>query len=186
MGTTKHKRRVRCRAFILATVFLIVLMALVSAVFMVSTAVAQVTTCSDCHNDTTLISGKKIQWETSLHGTGEAYLRGTSASCAGCHSGGGFSDMIAAGLDPDEVTVGDPNPTRQECRTCHQIHVTDTGTDWALETIAPVNLFALTDKTFDGGNGNLCASCHQPRRDCLLYTSPSPRDRTRSRMPSSA
>ena len=24
------------------------------------------------------------------------------------------------------------------------------------------------------------------RRDCLLYTSPSPRDRTRSRMPSSA
>ena len=25
-----------------------------------------------------------------------------------------------------------------------------------------------------------------PARDCLLYTSPSPRDRTRSRMPSSA
>ena len=26
----------------------------------------------------------------------------------------------------------------------------------------------------------------EPRKDCLLYTSPSPRDRTRSRMPSSA
>ena len=26
----------------------------------------------------------------------------------------------------------------------------------------------------------------RPRKDCLLYTSPSPRDRTRSRMPSSA
>ena len=30
--------------------------------------------------------------------------------------------------------------------------------------------------------GNLCANA----RACLLYTSPSPRDRTRSRMPSSA
>ena len=27
---------------------------------------------------------------------------------------------------------------------------------------------------------------HKPRDTCLLYTSPSPRDRTRSRMPSSA
>ena len=27
---------------------------------------------------------------------------------------------------------------------------------------------------------------HSPREVCLLYTSPSPRDRTRSRMPSSA
>ena len=26
----------------------------------------------------------------------------------------------------------------------------------------------------------------EPNKDCLLYTSPSPRDRTRSRMPSSA
>ena len=33
---------------------------------------------------------------------------------------------------------------------------------------------------------NSNASRNGPRRDCLLYTSPSPRDRTRSRMPSSA
>ena len=31
-----------------------------------------------------------------------------------------------------------------------------------------------------------CESCGVPNADCLLYTSPSPRDRTRSRMPSSA
>ena len=30
------------------------------------------------------------------------------------------------------------------------------------------------------------ASRHEDVKDCLLYTSPSPRDRTRSRMPSSA
>ena len=32
----------------------------------------------------------------------------------------------------------------------------------------------------------ICAQCGQPLFTCLLYTSPSPRDRTRSRMPSSA
>ena len=32
----------------------------------------------------------------------------------------------------------------------------------------------------------LDAACGVSSRDCLLYTSPSPRDRTRSRMPSSA
>ena len=38
------------------------------------------------------------------------------------------------------------------------------------------------DKRLSKDNTISCASCH----DCLLYTSPSPRDRTRSRMPSSA
>lgn len=121
-------------------------------------------TCADCHNDTTLITGKKTAWAESGHGTGEAYVRGTSAGCAGCHSGGGFSAMVAAGQSPDKVTAGDPNPTRQDCRACHQIHTSYTGADWALETTAPVKLFAIADKTFDGGKGNLCANCHQPRR----------------------
>jgi len=31
-----------------------------------------------------------------------------------------------------------------------------------------------------------CRLCLEAGYDCLLYTSPSPRDRTRSRMPSSA
>jgi hypothetical protein len=68
-------------------------------------------TCTVCHNDTTLITGKETAWSTSVHGTGTAYLRGTSASCAGCHSGGGFSAMVAAGLTPNEVTDGDPDPS---------------------------------------------------------------------------
>ncbi|UCD99101.1 MAG: hypothetical protein JSV42_19550 [Chloroflexota bacterium] len=120
--------------------------------------------CTECHNDTTLIVGKKTAWSESLHGSGEAYVRGTNASCAGCHSGGGFSARIAAGLNPDEVAEGDPNPTRQDCRTCHQIHVTYTGEDWALESTDPVDFFAVEGATYDGGEGNLCANCHQPRR----------------------
>jgi hypothetical protein len=122
-------------------------------------------TCTECHNDTTLLSGKETAWSESLHGTGEAYVRGTSASCAGCHSGGAFSERVAAGLSPIEVEAGDPNPTRQDCRTCHQIHTTYTKEDFALETTDPVALYAFEGQTFDGGMGNLCANCHQPRRD---------------------
>jgi len=119
-------------------------------------------TCTACHTEEPIITGKRLQWEESQHGSGEAYVRGTSSSCAGCHSGGGFSDRIAAGLDPDEVEAGDPNPTRQDCRTCHQIHTTYTGADFALETTDPVTLF-VSGETFDMGLGNLCANCHQPR-----------------------
>jgi hypothetical protein len=67
-------------------------------------------------------------------------------------------------LNPGEVEAGDPNPTRQDCRACHQIHTTYTGADFALETTEPVELFAFDGVTFDGGKGNLCGQCHQPRR----------------------
>jgi hypothetical protein len=62
-----------------------------------------------------------------------------------------------------EVEAGDANPTHQDCRTCHQIHVTYTSADWALETNAPVTT-VTSGATFDGGSGNLCANCHQARR----------------------
>jgi hypothetical protein len=121
-------------------------------------------TCTECHNDTTIITGKKAAWSESIHGTGEAYVRGTSAGCAGCHSGGAFKEMVAAGLNPSEVESGDPNPTHQDCRTCHLIHTSYTGADWALTTTDAVTLYAFEDATYDGGSGNLCANCHQPRR----------------------
>jgi hypothetical protein len=121
-------------------------------------------TCTECHNDTSLITGKQTAWSESRHGSGEAFVRGTSASCAGCHSGAGFSARVAAGLNPDEVEEGDPNPTRQDCRACHQIHTTFTGEDFALETTDPVEFYAVEGAVYDGGEGNLCANCHQPRR----------------------
>ena len=111
---------------LMAVVFALVVLAGTSSVL----AQVQLTDCMGCHNDTTLITGKQTAWSTSVHGTGTAYLRGTSASCAGCHSGGGFSAMVAAGLNPGTVEAGDPNPTRQDCRACHMIHETYTLSDF--------------------------------------------------------
>jgi hypothetical protein len=106
--------------------------------------------CVDCHTSSNLITGKETEWAESLHGTGTAYLRATSA---------------AAGLAPDQVEEGEQDPTRQDCRACHMIHDTYTMQDFALRTTAPVNLFAVPGATFSGGEGNLCVNCHQPRRD---------------------
>lgn len=146
------------------TRFMAVMFTLVVLLMATSSVLAQEISCSACHDDSTLITGKQTSLSDAVHGTGEAFGRGTRAGCAGCHSGGAFSAMVAQGLTPDTVEVGDPNPTRQDCRTCHQVHVTNTEADWALETTAPVALYAFENKTFDGGKGNLCANCHQPRR----------------------
>ncbi|MHC4431732.1 MAG: cytochrome c3 family protein [Planctomycetota bacterium] len=148
---------------------LVVLLAGTSSLF----AQVQITDCMSCHNDTTVITGKQAGMSEAVHGTGESYVRGTRNSCAGCHSGGAFSEMVAAGLRPDQVEAGDPNPTRQDCRTCHQIHTSYTEADWALETTGAVNLYAFGELMFDGGKGNLCATCHQPRRQ---IAAPDPND----------
>jgi len=121
--------------------------------------------CAECHDSSSLITEKRTAWAESRHGMGEAYVRGTSASCAGCHSGTAFQQRIALGLDPDEVTEGDAEPTRQDCRACHMIHETYSMQDFALKTEEPVAFYAVAGVTFDGGEGNLCVNCHQPRRD---------------------
>jgi hypothetical protein len=130
-----------------------------------SSVLAQDVSCTACHDDTTVITGKQFAMEETLHATGHsaAYAGGRS-SCTGCHSGASFSAMIAAGQKPNEVEAV-TDITRQDCRACHQIHTTNTEADWALETTAPVNLYAFgEDVIYDGGKGNLCANCHQPRR----------------------
>jgi len=125
---------------------------------------AQEDGCSDCHNDTAVISGKTFPWETSMHASGRGWTyAGARGSCTACHSGASFQAMVAAGVGPNEFdTVTAVTPP--DCRACHQVHTTYTGADWALETTDPVALYAFEDVTYDGGKGNLCANCHQPRR----------------------
>jgi hypothetical protein len=123
------EKMMQTRTSFTASVFaLVFLLVCTSSVF----AQVQITDCMACHNDTTVITDKQTGLSEAVHGTGEAYVRGTSASCAACHSGGAFSKMVADGLAPNTVESGDPNPTRQDCRTCHQIHTSYTTADWAL------------------------------------------------------
>ena len=122
-------------------------------------------TCTQCHNNTTLIDGPATSWGSSVHAIGIAFgIAGNESTCTGCHTGVGFSDRMAAGVtDPNKFTTVYANPTRIDCRACHNIHTTFTKVDFSLKTVAAVPLFALQGTTFDGGKGNLCANCHQAR-----------------------
>src|SRR3990172_8872666 len=76
-------------------------------------------TCTECHNDTTLIVSKEAQFrELSVHGTGEAFIRGETTSCAGCHGTEGAKARINAGLAPHDASVeAIVNVTPYDCRT---------------------------------------------------------------------
>ena len=81
--------------FMALTFALVVLLAGTSSVF------AQANACTECHNDTTLITGKALAWSGSVHATGtSAAYAGGRAGCTGCHSGASFSAMVAAGQNP--------------------------------------------------------------------------------------
>src|SRR3990172_210466 len=122
-------------------------------------------TCTECHNDTTLIVSKQAQFkERSVHGTGEAFIRGEGTNCAGCHGSEGVKARINAGLPPHDPSVeGVTNVTPFNCRTCHNIHTTYTLADFSLTGAEQAVKLEYTDGTFDGGKGNMCANCHQIR-----------------------
>jgi hypothetical protein len=126
-------------------------------------------TCTQCHNNSGLIEGKKFAWEMSKHGTeNEDWLvEGSQQTCSGCHSGNAFVARVAAGKtfadwgSAKDVQLPDASP--QTCLTCHNIHSTYSKDDFSLRTTAAVKL-TNSGATFDKGMGNLCASCHQARR----------------------
>ena len=123
--------------------------------------------CTDCHNSSTFLFSKQAQfYRHSVHGTGDAFVRGASANCAGCHGSEGPKARIDAGLPPHDPSVeGIVNVSPYNCRTCHDIHTTYSTDDFSLTGDAqPVEL-EYTSGTYDGGAGNLCANCHQIRNE---------------------
>ena len=128
--------------------------------------------CTECHNDTTIIWSKEAQFrEASVHGTGQAFIRGESTNCAGCHGHEGAKARISAGLPPhDESVAGITNVSPYDCRTCHQIHTSYTGNDWALTGDAQPVQLEYSPGTYDGGDGNLCSNCHQSRNEFPVLT----------------
>jgi nitrate/TMAO reductase-like tetraheme cytochrome c subunit len=115
--------------------------------------------CIDCHNDTTLILAREVQWSASLHGSGMTFER-NGANCATCHTSEGFTERMTTGTF--EIAEDIENPSPINCRTCHNIHDTNTSADWALTSSEAVT-FELTGDIYDLGNSNLCVNCHQPR-----------------------
>ena len=60
------------------------------------------------------------------------------------------------------------------------------GVTKAIDGMVPTMLAAMIGKSANSGAMNHLFTLLTDPKSCLLYTSPSPRDRTRSRMPSSA
>jgi len=119
--------------------------------------------CSACHDAIGTVNAKQIQWAQSGHGEGVAWeYAGGRVNCTSCHSGTGFVAWTAVG-GPTNSTVADANNTPIDCRACHNVHTTYTGADWAFTTVAPVEMIIDASSTYDVGNSNLCATCHQSR-----------------------
>ena len=57
---------------------------------------------------------------------------------------------------------------------------------WCPDNMQLLSYLAGATERIDLGTAAVIMPWNDPLRVCLLYTSPSPRDRTRSRMPSSA
>jgi hypothetical protein len=113
-------------------------------------------TCADCHSADATIVAIQDQYEVSVHGTYASFERDTNP-CNTCHTHQGFAAKVM-GSTVDDVE----QPARINCRTCHQIHTTYQGQDFALATTDPVELM-ISQTTVNFGTGNLCANCHQGR-----------------------
>ncbi len=123
--------------------------------------------CTGCHDASTALVSKQAQFDHSLHGSGEAFVRGESTSCAGCHGSEAAEARIAANLPPhDESVTGTINVSPYSCRTCHDVHESyDPEEDWALTGGSAAVSMEMTAGTYDLGSSNLCAECHQIRNE---------------------
>jgi hypothetical protein len=125
--------------------------------------------CIQCHANDQEIVAKVLQWETSNHNVGTgSWGRGSSSSCAMCHNGAAYVDYVTTGAVTAKSKV---DKTNANCRTCHTIHTAFDSTDWALTNTTGFTLMADPGGTIDYGNGNLCAVCHQSRRNPSLDSS---------------
>jgi len=139
--------------------------------------------CILCHNST-IVEAKAIEYEHSLHFTGEAFEEGTRNACAPCHSHQGFLDVVKNNT-PATIVANPVDPTKFinnyaasasainlpgaiSCFTCHSsLHKNYLQTEFKpLTTTAavPMTMWGGTKTiNFAETSANLCAKCHQPR-----------------------
>lgn len=122
------------------------------------------TSCFDCHSDSDQdLTVARIQYENSVHEAGENVNRnhlygGFYGSCEKCHTNEGFLANLTGG------SAGDVSFTAISCFTCHAPHSTG---DLGLRIESDVTL--ANGVAFTLGDGRLCASCHQSRRNASTY-----------------
>ncbi|MFW5663082.1 MAG: hypothetical protein ACOCZW_05100, partial [Bacteroidota bacterium] len=118
--------------------------------------------CMDCHNESTLLKAKIMQYENSAHHMGTSFARGSNGACAPCHAHEGFYQWVETGVMNMD---GIDEPTPPACRTCHNIHENFDETDYQLKGTGEFALVGdMTDNhTVDMGSGNQCGKCHQTR-----------------------
>jgi hypothetical protein len=116
--------------------------------------------CFTCHgdNDLALVQANG-QWERSQHASGDNLDRNRNsnsyyASCEQCHSSEGFIAQVTG------VEYEGDHFSAIGCFTCHAPH-----TNGNLSLRVDDAIMLMNGAVFDRGKANLCASCHQSRRD---------------------
>lgn len=143
---------------LLAVVLLLVLLSACTREKIINQIVAD-TSCFTCHSDqNTFILAAAEQWENSVHASGENIFGRTT--CNVCHSNEGFVQKLTTGSNPGVID----NPTVIGCFTCHAPH---TNGNLTLRTYAAVTM--MDGSTYDRGESNICARCHQSRRNVNTY-----------------
>ncbi len=115
-------------------------------------------TCLACHSGT-VKDAIQAQYYQSGHYAGVVTTSRTwSASCVQCHTSQGYI-TYAAGDETTAINVAETF----HCGTCHSIHETFEATDYAFRLADPVAFIFDNTVVADGGNSNVCFSCHQSR-----------------------
>ena len=134
---------------------------------------------TDFGNGTHSESGNPVFFE-HRNKLGSKYI---ARSCVACHVNNGRSIPPSVGSPLNRFVVkvgsnesGSPDPTLGSV-------LQPQSTSGAGEGQASVSSYTVIDGTYGDGTSY---SLQRPNYSCLLYTSPSPRDATLSRMPSSA
>jgi hypothetical protein len=123
--------------------------------------------CAICHDENNR-HYRPNQWNFSKHGQPEVYQRGSTLSCAPCHSGSGFIAWMDNGKEALEEA---PTPTAITCATCHDPHFADaTDTQDGHIQLRTIDATLKNGEILtDGGRGKICMNCHQSRQAAAEY-----------------
>jgi hypothetical protein len=119
--------------------------------------------CGYCHDATGAHEFYSEQYYASVHANPTTLARGSSTSCAPCHSGSGFVSWIKGGKT---ALTSAPAVQKIACAVCHDPH--DATNEFQLRTATVTFANGVTESNI--GAGALCMNCHQSRQEAVDYT----------------